>query len=334
MKVVTQLIRHFWQRGYLSPAEAQYLLDHGFARPRDLPGHEPQVEEEDLPYLPETVVEFPTALEAVEEALRPQGVGRGKRETTGKAITSRQLLARVRREFERREAAMRTAIRLACRFEPCDGWTDSLAILRRAERKRFHSECNTLLRAQPAALGQLWESFDLQPFFGLVKREECLGRVAQSYFALLVLEDPALLGKYGWILQYDEMQLISNLRLIHKRFLALVGALERRHPRRLERALEAGVPPALFWALVLLYNAKRGEKPFDPSSEYGPVAPPEQRTLDEAWNIAAGVDRTTLTPFLIACFSKQRQRNDKQHDAATEELYCPAGWHVPAAAAS
>ena len=44
MKVITQLIKHFWERGALLAAEIEYLVRHGFVRVRDLPGYEPPPE--------------------------------------------------------------------------------------------------------------------------------------------------------------------------------------------------------------------------------------------------------------------------------------------------
>ena len=38
MRVIEQLVHHFWARGALTRAEALYLVKHGFARESDLPG--------------------------------------------------------------------------------------------------------------------------------------------------------------------------------------------------------------------------------------------------------------------------------------------------------
>ena len=333
MKVITQLIRHFWQNGLLSREETQYLLGHGFVRPHDVPGHEGLDEDEsdERPYEPDEVVEFPSALEELEDGLRGKASGRSQRDLKAKAVTSRQLMTRARQQFKRREPALGAILALAQRLEPCESWAEGLVVLRRALRQKFHDECQGLLKSRPHALRDLWRALDLHDFFGLVARNECLGRVAQSYFALLVVEDPALLGKYGWILQHDEMQAISNLRVIHRRFLCMLGSLYRRQPQRLKLAMEGGIDPVLFWALVLLHNARRGASTeIDAAREYGPLTPPAIPIWRQAWTVAAGLDRKSLTPFLISCFSKRSEDNAQDDDHEKQPLFCPKGWHEPA----
>ena len=41
MKVIQQLIGHFWERGALTPEEAHYLVEHGFIRAEELEGYGP-----------------------------------------------------------------------------------------------------------------------------------------------------------------------------------------------------------------------------------------------------------------------------------------------------
>ena len=38
MRVIEQLVHHFWARGALTRDQAQFLVNHGFARAADLPG--------------------------------------------------------------------------------------------------------------------------------------------------------------------------------------------------------------------------------------------------------------------------------------------------------
>ena len=42
MKVLQQLIQHFWLRGVLSVEQAHYLVESGFIRPGDLENYEPR----------------------------------------------------------------------------------------------------------------------------------------------------------------------------------------------------------------------------------------------------------------------------------------------------
>src|SRR5205085_2258983 len=54
MRVIEQLVQHFWARGALTRDEALYLVGHGFVREADLPGlverpPEPETDEVEVP---------------------------------------------------------------------------------------------------------------------------------------------------------------------------------------------------------------------------------------------------------------------------------------------
>jgi hypothetical protein len=102
MKVITQLIRHFWQRGALTTSEIDYFVQHGFVRVRDLPGYQPG-ETGDSHEALATRGEPSEPLETVEEGLvrrsaRRRGSGGPKR----KVLETAELCQRLQAEFARR----------------------------------------------------------------------------------------------------------------------------------------------------------------------------------------------------------------------------------------
>src|SRR5262245_8312339 len=116
MKVITQLIKHFWQRGALTPAEIDYLVQHGFIRSRDLPGYSPPPEEPAAAVPPLSIigtVSPASPLDSVEDSLvrrRPKRGGRAQ--PRGRVVEIKELCARVAAELARRQAALGTLVRL------------------------------------------------------------------------------------------------------------------------------------------------------------------------------------------------------------------------------
>ncbi len=135
MKVITQLIRHFWLRGALSPEQAEYLLDQGFARLTDLPAYRPVPEAPEQAAV-ERVVEPPTPLKQLGERLeepprrRPRGGG-----PTGVVPVEEDLRLWLNKQFARRARPLGTLVRLAARFRPCDDWREAAVVLRQAIRR-------------------------------------------------------------------------------------------------------------------------------------------------------------------------------------------------------
>ena len=84
MKVLNQLIQHFWDRGALSLDQAHYLVEHGFVKAADLDNYvprPPEPEEADAAMAAEPVeVLLPDEWDQREEVLveKPAGKKRGK----------------------------------------------------------------------------------------------------------------------------------------------------------------------------------------------------------------------------------------------------------------
>ncbi len=114
MKVITQLIRHFWQRGALSPEQAEYLLDQGFARLADLPGYQPPPDAA-APAVATATIEPPSALEELGEQLdRPRKRGGGG--PKGVVPEENDLRLWLNKQFARRSRALASLVTLAKRL--------------------------------------------------------------------------------------------------------------------------------------------------------------------------------------------------------------------------
>lgn len=338
MKVITQLIKHFWERGALSFAEVEYLVRHGFVRVRDLPGYEPPPEEPPAPLEPLSIIGTvgpAHPLEAVEESLTlRRRIRRGRGEPKLPALELKELLARVQAELTRRENSLRKVVRLATGAPAANGhgdWQAAAQALRHSPPRLLEALVRAL-RSGQITLRDTWQALDLEPFHQLLGEDEWRGRAARAYAALLVADQSIGLGKYTWILQHDEMQAVSNLRFAQARLLLALQRLYQNHVRVLTKALAHGVDAELLWSLVLLHNAHRSElNPRDSRriADYGPVAPPTEAVWRQAWTLALGMDRPRLAKFLVLCYEQAPAQSARQPLETMRELHCPSGWHLP-----
>jgi hypothetical protein len=108
MKVVQQLIEHFWDRGSLPLEQAHYLVEHGFIRAVHLAGYVPRPDADDEACNKARVeVLLPTEWDRAEEALIGQPTGkklaRKRRGRRPRGLTAAQRL----HEGHRRRACQR-----------------------------------------------------------------------------------------------------------------------------------------------------------------------------------------------------------------------------------
>ncbi|MGQ0636046.1 MAG: hypothetical protein ACT4QC_15655 [Planctomycetaceae bacterium] len=331
MKVITQLVQHFWQRGALTTAEVDYLVRHGFVRERDLPGYVPPPPEalEDRPTFHPVEPLPQTPLERVEETLvrRKSRRGRGG-EPKRPVLEIDELCERLQADFDRRGPHLDSLTKLAKRIAPCDDWRAALAVFRQTDAGTFQKSLAAALRTGALTLRDLWPALDIEPLHRVIADDEVRGRTARAYLALLVSSDVAQLGKYAWILQSDEVQVANNLRVAHGMLLAGLAQFYLRDRRLLARSFAHGADPIAVWALVLLHNACRKALKTAPD-DYGPLEEPEIDVWQRAWTAALTMDHPRVTLLLVNCYHDSAARSRLRPRQSGHHLFCPKGWHVP-----
>src|SRR5262249_41214832 len=116
MKVVTQMIHHFWERGALSAEQVKHLVRHGFVQAEDLAGFNGRAASE------AQATEFELELDAIAENLTRSATKRrgGKSRKRGRVVSLSGLGDRIRYEFDRRADWWPAVIELAREFGPCE----------------------------------------------------------------------------------------------------------------------------------------------------------------------------------------------------------------------
>ena len=104
-----------------------------------------------------------------------------------------------------------------------------------------------------------------------------------------------------------------------------------RQPKVLASGLHHGTHAILFWALTLIYNARRQPfgAPLQPAREYGPLALPSANVWRQAWTAALAMDQPAVTPLLVACYQNEQDQKKREPVVCAFPFHCPLAWRAP-----
>jgi hypothetical protein len=345
MKVLQQLIRHFWARSALTLDQAHYLVEHGLIAAEDLGGYQPRDpvpaadhEASDAGISPRPQAELlgPDALDQAEEILRGPAFRKWKRGQSGLKVpdlTPEQLGERLEAILQARAACWPALAELAGLPEAGVYGREAAVALRHLEAGAFQDRLLRAVQARPGLLGNVWEALDVEPLYDLLDRPDVRGKAARGLAALL-RSTPGRPGAAASALKVPAVQAVANLLAVRGRLVPAVRWLYDRHPRRLVRCVQRPARPRRSWdglafGLALLYNARAHLARRTP-----PGFPLERRLAadgwQEAWTVAAALDAAAVTPFCIAFFGRPPRQGGTEADSAApgRELICPSGWKV------
>jgi hypothetical protein len=345
MRVIEQLVHHFWARGALSREQALFLVQHGFARDCDLPGLNAPPDPNANPYEdysgdegagaekePDWRAEDEAreAEELEDELVKRNAGGRKggkKKKPTGHNLAP--LVATLSAHFAAREPYC-ALCELGGRLKSCADWRDAAKTIGAARPEALETALVGLLGSRPRALGELWFWFDLEPVFEWTDDKQNAGPVADGLSKLLRADNPAQVGRLGQLLKATEVQMLLDLLPARRAFLNLLPVLYHAYFPRLGLWLvppsgeAAKCWPALPWAFVLVYNARQGTQEQPPLGyELDPVALPV-RLLQLALTTAFAQAPVAVRELLLRGL----------HDRAgtrpefARKLHCPYTWRV------
>jgi hypothetical protein len=348
MKVLQQLIKHFWDRGSLTMDQAHYLVEHGFIRCRELENYEPRegaralddegVDRADYE-LQRIEVLLPDDLERQENALESRAPGKrkaGKSKPKAPELSLEKLGEELRPEISVRAGYLPALIELAsCLREVVDVEEATIA-LRQQGVDAFRELLVQATETRPGILRDLWCALDVRPFHDLLNAWPHGGRVATAYRAVLNAESAAAWAAHGWIMQVPEMRMVSNLLCVRRRLLAVLTWLLDNAWARLTKCVQAPRGPSSYAAwdvgflgLVLVVNARDQRLKRKPAGYryprwHGP------KTWCEAWETALALDPVAVMPFLIHVYGSAAAPSQDDTASLSErediEIVCPYEW--------
>jgi hypothetical protein len=339
MRVIEQLIHHFWARGALSREEAAYLVKHGFAREQDLPGFgeplPPEDESDSESEGRDTYEEQRAANDkaVAAEELEDELVGRNAGSKKGgkkKKPTGHNLAPAVdllKAHFDAR-APYPALLELGSRLAKCADWRAAARAIGSAPREKLEPALVALLSARPRALGELWFWCDLEPLFEWCAHSTNAGPVADALAKLLRATNPANVGRLGQLAKAPEVQALLDFLPARRAFLDLLPVLFHAHFQKLGLWLvpphgpAADCWPALPWSFVIVYNARHG----------APGAPPPGYAVSPS-ALAPHLLRSALTTALAQAPVAVRElliqeARDACQPAFARPLHCPFTWRV------
>ncbi len=350
MRVIEQLVQHFWTRGALSRAEALYLVKHGFVREGDLAGlvEPPPEPETDEFEVPAEILDDrddprfdPKAREAeeLEDELTGRNAGGGKKAGKKKPAGHNLAPAAARLAAHLAEREPYPALHeLGRRLKPCPTWRDAAKAVAAADAKKLEAALVAILNARPRALGELWFWFDLEPLFRWAEHADNAGPVADAIGKLLRADTPTRVGRIEQLKKTPEVQALIDLLAARRAFLPLLPALFDRHFANLRKWLippagvAAGRWPALPWAFVILYNARKGS----PDAAAPGYRVDDQVTFDlvkAALSAALPMDPVAVRELLIPGLRSRTDTRPSTWDVNPKTvfdrpLFCPNSWKV------
>jgi len=343
MRVIEQLVQHFWNRGALTRQEADYLVKHGFVRESDLPGLVEDGDFDPVELSEEPDPRFdPEARQA--EELEDELTGRnsaggrkgGKKKPAGHNIAPVATLLGAHLAAREPYPALHE---LGQRLKACSTWRDAAKAVAVATPPQLETALVGLLNGHPRALGELWFWFDLEPIFQWAEHGDNAGPVANAIGKLLRADTPGRVGRLDQLKKAPEVQALTDLLAARRPFLATLPALYDRYFDKLGQWLippagAAAAPwPAVPWAFLLVYNARKGTADTPPPGY--PVDPHQLpfELLKAALAAAFPMDPVNVRELLI---HRLREKPEPLPECADLDkkavfdrpLHCPYSWKV------
>lgn len=340
MRVVEQLIQHFWQRGALTRTEIEYLVSHGFVRAADLPDYldadepaEPTPLYEPEPD-PDPVGDRSEPPPDPEDVLLGRRVGKkrgGKKKPKPTGHNLAPLEALLGAHLADREP-YEALVELGNRIRPCKDWVAAASAVASLTPLQLDPHLVQVLNHRPPALGELWFWFSVESLIAWTQAPGNAGPVAAGLAGLIRAEVLSEVGRLEQLRKAAGVDGLIELLAARKVFLGSLRVLYRRHFARLKRWLvapsgpAAAVWPALPWAFVLVYNARTPEPTGYPLSTRAPHV--SNVILGMAWEAAWRMESTALLGLIPEQYRSNADLPVQGWNTILGDLMCPLDWRV------
>lgn len=298
MKAIKQIIDYLRERGDLTFQDLKELASQGFLQWDDVFS----------PVLAEpAAAPSPPGSSAIDDEdliVRPRAAA-AKRDRVvvhkGPVLTVEELGGRLAERFEGWNRRLRGLTAIGRRLGPCTSWQEASVAIRNADPEALDRALGAGLEKRSPTLKGLWQAIG-QEDYRTILEPGLVGAAAAAYRALLVATEHAQLGKHARLLKNEEVCHVMNLKTAQRLLLESCGRLLDHQPDLLATAIHRDAHPVAYWALVLVYSARRGRpgrRPKPLVTERGPLRELlDQSGWQKAWSNAAVIDRRNVPPFL------------------------------------
>ena len=243
MKVITELIDYFIERGALSWEQLGQLARLGFYRLPD------SYDEEPVCYPDEDDGEDEDDTPPVRRVKRKAGIpGR-----TGN-LTADSLNSWLKTSIAGSAGSLHGMTALVQKIDPQATLETTPMILRNVPDGELVEALRHSIATRDPAIDQLWDAMSVR---GYREIEGGLGTVAQAYRAILRSDEHIERGKHAWLLKQAYVRWIYNLIRGQRRLITMCGGLNREDPELLRRAIGRDYHRTASLASLIVHNAPR-----------------------------------------------------------------------------
>ena len=306
MKAIRQIIDYLRQRGELSTGQMSELASLGLIEWDDVAEPDGRSALDILFGAIEEPATPPAVAEPEEEipSRRPAGAkGRGRRRKPAD-LSPRELCRRLATFFAQAEPKLAGMVPLARLVAECADGPAAAIVLRQATVQQVAAALERGLRTRVLSLAALWDFLAEEEFRTVLPDAQLQGPVGVAYRALLAAGDAANLGRYAGLLRHEEVQKLFNLRMAQRQVVRAWAALYDHRPELIGQLLQREHHWLAYWAMVILYTARRGKAgsyPPPAAHEVWPKRPfPTVEQMYRAWAHAAFMDPLAVLPLLQA----------------------------------
>jgi hypothetical protein len=329
MKAVRQIIDYLRGQGVLTRQQIIELALQGFIDDLDAKPAEPDAPPEAAPP-DEADEEYEATYRTKPEQDRKQRHVLHK----GAVLDAAEIAGRLADRFRAWEQPLGAVLAIGRRLVPCADWGEAAVAVRNAGPGDLWRALARGLAEMSPSLHALWESIDLEDYRLVLAEPELHGPAVTAYRAALTAQDHTQLGRHVWLLKEEPVAQVFNLRLAQRHLLQAVEIVLIRRPEVIAAAFRRDHHPAAYWALVLLYTARRGHpgrRPPPQADEHRPArALPGEGGWLRAWAQATVMNPEAVAPFLVEYHDLQTRRPGALASArdAVAGAVGTAGWMV------
>jgi WD40 repeat protein len=238
MKVISQLLEYFVERGALTTQQLQALAQQGLY---ELPEPAPDPVSTADPLEPLWVES------SAPKPRRKKGRGRPKQPVLEQAALVAWIAQSIPKWAPSLEALLRISGEATC---------ERAAIaIRNAELSGLCDALRQGLKHRDPALDTLWIAIGFDRYRELLTGAK--GPIAAAYRAILQCDENVKGSKYAWLLKEPMVRWVYNLALAQRRLLLAIGLLYDGDPEVLGRTLSRDNHAVAYAVFVLLHNARR-----------------------------------------------------------------------------
>jgi hypothetical protein len=294
MKAIYELIQYLRSHQALSASQLDLLDRHGFL-PVDPDGDS---DSEPPKQLPDDDEHVPPP------EPRARRLGRVRRPHT---LSARALVSEVDARTAEWDGLLDGLVPVGAELGADATWRAATVAIRKATPGELVRAFAHALRADRDYWPRLWDAVGFEGYRVPMNPKVLHGPAAASYRAILSATDVDFMRNHIWLLKFDPIRDVYNLRLAQRGLASAFGRLMILEPGLIASCQRRSFHPLGYWAGVVIHSARRHQQGGpDPRDIRSPRPLPNASCWELAWVCAALADPAAVVGLLPASVAVQQ----------------------------